>query len=160
MSILWSWDSLPPHPVEHVHSPQLVITPNITAPKAPKRLRSSIVIGPPTEGNWSKWYDWMTFLVFGSQNFTQAAQKVQLEIYENYITLPPSPPKRVKPVSASQDRSNTGAPGRQRTATVRVAHVAENPHTSVLQFSVRPQGPRCYIRIIHWAVYTTYIRCK
>jgi len=36
----------------------------------------------------------MTFLVFGSQNFTQAAQKVQLEIYE---ILPPChpPPQRL-----------------------------------------------------------------
>lgn len=157
MPILWSWDSLPPHPVEHVHSPQLVITPNITAPKAPKRLRSSIVIGPPTEGNWSKWYDWMTFLVFGSQNFTQAAQKLQLEMMKLYhpTTLPPEKGETrfgitgsIKHWGAGTAKDNNGEGGAWRWKP------------TYLGSPVLRAPSRCYIRIIHWAVYTTYIRCK
>ena len=132
MSILWFWDSLPPHPVEHVHSPQLAITP------------ISLPLGPQKDSGHRQlikmvWLD--DFFGFRITKLhpscTKSAVRNLWKLYHP-TTLPPE--KAVKPVSASQDRSNTGAPGRQRTTTVRVAHGAENLHTSVLQFSVRPQG--------------------
>lgn len=149
MSILWFWDSLPPHPVEHVHSPQLAITP------------ISLPLGPQKDSGHRQlikmvWLD--DFFVFGSQNFTQAAQKLQLEIYE--ILRPYHPPPRkgseprfsitgsIKHWGAGTAKDNNGEGGAWRWKP------------TYLGSPVLRAPSRCYIRIIHWAVYTTYIRCK
>ena len=156
MSIL-SWDSLPPHPVEHVHSPQLAITPNITAPKAPKRLRSSIVIGPPTEGNWSKWYDWMTFLFSDHKTSPKLHKNCSWKSMKFYHTTTLPPKKGETRFSITGSIKHWGA-GTAKDSNGEGGACRWKP--TYLGSPVLGAPSRCYIRIIHWAVYTTYIRCK